>query len=86
MMKASPVHAMRIFDLHLYAGFLVQFPSPKCVYMLCAQPLVDCVGTILFVDDLINLFVQDEILECRLQIINVTSFLIEFTFTQMLKI
>jgi len=39
----------------------------------------------LFDDDLINLFVEDEILECRLQNSNVT-FLTELTFTQMLKL
>jgi len=32
-------------------------------------------------DDLIHLFVEDEILECRLQNINVTSLLTELTFT-----
>ena len=41
--------------------------------------------TVLFDDDLINLFVEDEILECRLQNSNVT-FLTELTFTQMLKL
>ena len=41
---------------------------------------------VLFDDDLINLFVEDEILECRLQVINVTSLLTELTFTQMLKL
>ena len=55
--------------------------------MLCAQPLVACVGLImLFDDDLMHLFVEDEILECTLQNINVTSLLTELTFTQKLKL
>jgi len=37
-------------------------------------------------DDLIQLFVEDEILDCRLQNINVTSLLTELTFTQMRKL
>ena len=41
---------------------------------------------LLFDDDLIHLFVEDEIFECRLQIVNVTSLLTEVTFTQMLKL
>jgi len=47
--------------------------------------LLVLVLTLLFDDDLINLFVEDEILECRLQKSNVT-FLTELTFTQMLKL
>jgi hypothetical protein len=37
-------------------------------------------------DDLIHLFVEDEILERRLQNINVTSLLTESTFTQKLNL
>jgi len=37
-------------------------------------------------DDLIHLFVEDEILKSRLQNINVTSFLTLLTSTQMLKL
>jgi len=37
-------------------------------------------------DVLIHFFVEDEILECRLHIMNVTSFLNMLTFTQMLKL
>jgi len=40
----------------------------------------------LFDDDLMHLFVEDEILECTLQNINVTSLLTELTFTQKLKL
>ena len=47
--------------------------------------LLVLVLTMLFDDDLIHLFVEDEILECRLQNSNVT-FLNELTFTQMLKL
>jgi len=41
---------------------------------------------VLFDDDLIHLFVEDETLECRLQNINVTSLVTELAFTKMLKL
>jgi len=41
---------------------------------------------IMLPDDVIHLFVEDEILDCRLQDSNVTSLLAELTFTQMLKL
>jgi len=41
---------------------------------------------IMLPDDLIYLFVEDEILECKLQNSNETSILTELTFTQMLKL
>ena len=41
---------------------------------------------IMLSNDLINLFVENEILECWLQNINVTSLLTELTFTQMFKL
>ena len=37
-------------------------------------------------DDIINLFVEDESLEIKLQNINVISFLTELTFTQMFQL
>jgi hypothetical protein len=37
-------------------------------------------------DDLIHLFVEDEMLQCKLHNINVTCLLTEFTFTQMVKL
>ena len=67
--------------------FLYSFPvQTVCECYVHSPWLLVCVLIILFVDDLINLFVADEILGCRLQIINVTSLLTELTFTQMLKL
>ena len=55
--------------------------------MLHAQPwLLVWVLIMLSDDDLIHLFVVDEILKRRLQNIDVTSLLTELTFTQMLKL
>jgi len=53
--------------------------------MLHAQLLVALWVLIMSDYILIHLFVEDEILKCRLQNINVTSLLTEFTFTQMFK-
>ena len=74
-------------------------PSPICtlsdivslsklyVHAMCtAIGLFVWVLIMLFDGDLIHLFVADDILECRLQNINVTSFLTELTFTHILKL
>ena len=63
--------------------FLVQ---TVCACYVHSRWLVVWILQILFNDDLIHLLFQDEFLECRLQNINVTSFLTELTFTQMFKI
>ena len=68
-------------------AFWYSFPVQiVCACYVHSPWLLVWVLIILFDDDLIHLFVHEEILECRLQIINVTSLLIELTFTQMLKI
>ena len=78
---------MQIFALHLYAGFLVQFPCPDCVCVLCARPLVACVGTYNVVWWWFNAFIcggwdlgmQATEYEC-----NFLSY--ELAFTQLLKL
>ena len=64
-------------------AFSYSFPvKTVCACYVHSHWLLVWVLIMLFDDDLIHLFLQDEILECRLQNINV----IELTFTQMLKI
>jgi len=68
-------------------AFSYSFPvQTVCACYVHSHWLLVWILLILFDDDLIHLLVQDEILECRLQNINVTSLLTELTFTQMFKI
>jgi len=68
-------------------GFSYSFPvQTVCACYVYSPRLLVWVLIVLFDDDLIHLFVQDEFLENRLQIINVTSLLTELIFTQMLKL
>ena len=63
------------------------FPDQTvCACYVHSPWLLVWVLIILFDYYLIHLFVQDEILECLLQNINVTSLLTELTLTQMLKL
>jgi len=68
-------------------AFSYSFPlQAVCACYVHSPWLLVWILLILFDDDLINLFVQEEFLECRLQNINLTSPLSELTFTQMLKL
>jgi len=68
-------------------AFSCSFPvQTVCACYVHSPSLLVWVLILLFDGDLIHLFVEDEILECRLQNINVTSLLTELTFTQKLKL
>ena len=77
---------MNIFLSPICSLSHIVFLSKQELGVLHAQPVQACVGTYNIVWwCLIHLFLGDEIFECGLQNINVTSFLTELIFTQMLK-
>ena len=67
--------------------FSYSFPlQTLCACYVHSSQLFVWVLIMLSYEDLIHLFVENEILECRLHNINVTPLLTEFTFTQMFKL
>ena len=67
-------------------AFSYSFPVQTVCACYVHSPWLLVWVVIMLHDDLIHLFVEDEILQCRLQDSNVTSLLTELTFTQMLKL
>jgi len=68
-------------------AFSYSFPvQTVCECYVHSHWLLVWVLIMLFDDDLIHMYLEDEFLECRLQNINITSLLAELTFTQMLKL
>jgi len=67
--------------------FSYSFPAHTvCAYYAHSPRLLVWVLIMLSDDNLIHLFVENEILECWLQNINVTSLLTELNVTQMFKL
>jgi hypothetical protein len=75
------------FPFNYMQPFSYSFPlQTVCACYVHSPYLLVWVLIMLSDEDLIHLFVENDILECRIQNINVTSLLIELTFTQMLKL